>query len=275
MSLAGRAMRYGRRYLHGNRQAIWIRNHARFAIYPFRRYLGYNDDYFMREGPEIQAYKKRLIRPEDMGSSFAYLTGLYDYDMAQELYGPCDTLEKQLNAGRDLVARAGWKCPTDPREVPGYVMDLGCGRGELSAYMRSLDIPVVPIDFATCAPRIVADTYDRFAGLKETGLINKSVRRGVLEAKRLHGDAEAVIMCESIEHFPPGEFAEAWFEIREMLTRTEGRAIIANWIDFWPIIKHPGGWDHIQTIDDRFYDGLAGTAKKTLYRRGSHMVLQF
>lgn len=53
------------------------------------------------------------------------------------------------------------------------------------------------------------------------------------------------------------------------------RAVVTNWPDFHPIRAEPGDWDHVHDVDDELYDRLASTAKRTVVRHGSHLVLDY
>jgi Methyltransferase domain len=83
----------------------------------------------------------------------------------------------------------------------------------------------------------------------------------------------AIYFCESLEHIHETEFDRNWPRLLATLKRNSGRFLVANWESYHPLL--PNGWDHIRTVDDALYDRFEREAKKTVYRKGSHLVLDF
>jgi hypothetical protein len=88
-------------------------------------------------------------------------------------------------------------------------------------------------------------------------------------------DIDTIIFCESVEHISSDEFTLGWPLVCQVLDRTAGRCIFTNRVDFWPIPVDRTGYDHITRIDDGLYDRLTRDARSTIFREGSHLVLQF
>lgn len=237
-------------------------------VYRARHRFMYDRDYYCgplrAKNAEQAHYFRNMIRPDDMGSAVSYMLGHYGWDEAQARFEDCEDFAAQARVGLEMV-RTG-------DHLPHCTLDIGCGRGELSAYMSAIGLNVVPIDFATCAPAMVRDTYRRFAGMDAPRVINKSMLPAVKEAAKSTGFTD-VIMCESIEHMPEGEFWEAWEIIRERL-KGGGRAVVCNMKEYWPIPSDGNGWDHIHSISDATYDRMAGGGR-TLYRNKSHIAIEF
>lgn len=236
--------------------------------YRARRRIGYDRNYYCGElrakNVEQMHYFRNMIRPDDMGAAASYLLGHYGWGDAQDRFRYCKTFQDQVAVGREMLSSAA--------HMPLRTLDIGCGRGELSAYLSALGLSVVPIDFAACAPAMVRDTYLRFAGLEPPRVINRSMLPAVREAAGGLGFTD-VVMCESIEHIPEAEFWKAWDIIRHAL-RNGGRAIVCNLKDAWPIPKTSDGWDHIHEINDAVYRRLA-EGGHVEYRNKSHIVIGF
>lgn len=236
--------------------------------YRYRRHRSYNKRYFtVRRGDwhrEMDYYEKTMIRPEDMGAAALYAVGVTDYETAERLMGGRKDRYQQAQAVRDAMSR-----------MPKLVFDVGSGRGELSALLTHIGVQSVPIDFSAGALETVGHTYREWFGLECRDFVNKPSYEGMKEAMRRFGDPDTVIFCESAEHIPGREFRKAFKLASESLERTGGLLIITNYMEYHPIVRDKMGWDHIQTIDDALYDRLAARAARTIFRRGSHLVLGF
>lgn len=236
--------------------------------YKRRSHRGYNKSYFtVRRGDrhrEMDYYEKTMIRLEDMGAAALYAVGVTDYQAVERLMSGKEDRYQQAQAVRDAMSR-----------TPKLVFDVGSGRGELSAFLTYVGVKSVPIDFSAGALEIVGRTFKEWFGLECHDFVNKPSYEGMREAMRRFGDPDTVIFCESAEHIPGREFRKAFELAAESLEKTRGLLIITNYMDYHPIIRDRMGWDHIQTIDDALYDRLAARAARTIFRKGSHLVLGF
>jgi cyclopropane fatty-acyl-phospholipid synthase-like methyltransferase len=147
---------------------------------------------------------------------------------------------------------------------PGLVLDVGAGRGELSAAFAICGVPVIGVEPSRAGATLYRQTMRRWART-EPRLID-----------RIDDCAErpdTVIFCESLEHIPEDEFAAMWPRIVDWLT-PGGRLIVANWIWNHPIPEDGSGWDHVRPVDDALYDRLA-EGRTLVFRTGSHLVIDF
>lgn len=236
--------------------------------YPLRSRCSYNTDYFtVRRSEwhrEMDYYERGMIRPEDMGAAALYSVGVTDYATVERLMNGRKDRYQQAQAIRDGMSR-----------TPKLVFDVGSGRGDLSAILEYVGIRSVPIDFSAGARDTVDRTYREWFGLECNNFVNKPSYEGMVEAMRRFGDPDTVVFCESAEHIPAGEFRRAFELAARALERTRGLLVITNYMEFHPIVRDRLGWDHVQAIDDSLYDRLAARASRTVFRRGSHLVLGF
>ena len=155
--------------------------------------------------------------------------------------------------------------PTGGMRLPHMVLDVGAGRGELSAMFALCGIPVTGVEPSVAGAKLYRETL-RLWAKAEARLVSR------LEECRDHPDT--VIFCESLEHIPEEEFEQMWPRIVDWLVPHQGRLIIANWIENHPIKPDGSGWDHVRRVDDALYDRLAD-GWTTVWRRGSHLVVDF
>lgn len=148
---------------------------------------------------------------------------------------------------------------------PVHVLDVGAGRGELSAMFALCGIPVTGLDPSPAAASLYARTLRVWA---------KAEPRVIADAAELKDPADTVIFCESLEHIPEDVFNAMWPRIVEWLNQYQGRLIVANWEENHPIEPDGTGWDHVRRVDDALYDWLA-EGRTTVFRRGSHLVVDF
>jgi hypothetical protein len=83
---------------------------------------------------------------------------------------------------------------------------------------------------------------------------------------------DTVILCESLEHIKKAEFERTWDLIKSELS---GLFIVVNWVKNHPLGPDGTGYDHIRLVDDKLYDRLSKDASRVIFRKGSHLVLEF
>ena len=241
------------------------------AMYNFRYKYGYDANHFLvGDAPEVLSFTKKLIRPGDMGAALSYAFGIDNYQDVQKIFGIKDD-PTFLPDNTDCVEQINTLLKYKKR-TPKLVLDIGCGRGEVSATLAYCKIKCVAIDPSSGSRDIINDTYMKYYGLSNPEFINDTA----LAAVQKVSDFDTVIFCESMEHISTKEFFDAFVIIKKTLTKTKGLMIISNFIDFHPIKRNPNmDWNHITTVDDKLYDELAKQAKSVVFRKGSHLVLQF
>ena len=241
----------------------YILNPIRYVL---RYRIGYNANMYLKNihQSENKSWYMGIIRPGDMGAAILYALGIRDYASVQRIFdipndptilpGDTNCLE-QAQILREHMSR-----------VPELVIDAGCGRGELSATLTYLSVPVIPIDPSRGALELLDTTYEKFYGLKVHEFVNKGIYDGLRHVLDSGRRADTVIFCESIEHIEKHEIEKTMGLIRTMMSERGGLVIITNWHNFHPIKKEPHwGWNHITRIDDDFYDWLESFAKSTVH----------
>lgn len=245
-------------------------------IYPLRYKYGYNrDHYLIGDNAERKSYKMGILRPGDMGAALAYALGVRTYSDVVKIFGIDTGTQYYLPENTSCREQADQLIRHQTRR-PSLVVDVGCGRGEISALLTHVGIECIPIDPSKGAASLIGKTFREFYSMPPPELISKPALDGLREIRKRDLIPDTVIFCESIEHISRKELAAAFELIKDMLTATSGLMIVTNWIDFHPIYKDSNaGWNHIATIDDATYDSLAAQAKSVVFRQGSHLVLQF
>lgn len=219
---------------------------------------------------ENQSWHKKTLRTDQL-AAIAYSLGYTSY---AQMCNQLATLGVKQGEPRKLVS--SYKPLTlllkhGAKRKPQKVVDIGCGRGELLLAYYLLGIDCIGIDPSPGAKNLIPKTM-QWEKVESWRFINKGMFTGLSEIKE--ESIDTIVMCESIEHVRENEFAKSWTLICEILKRTNGLFIVTNWINYHPIPVDSTGYDHIRRIDNPFYDRLSAFAQ-VIFRRGSHLVLQF
>jgi len=228
------------------------------------------EDYYLpKKWVENQSWHDKTLRTDQL-SVLAYSLGYTNYgQMCRQLAGlgvDKDRPLKLVSTYMPLIMKLG----EGANRVPSAVVDIGCGRGELLLAYSLLGIDCIGIDPSPGAKTLVPITMG-WENITQWELINKGMHQGLLDIPY----ADTIIMCESIEHVRPEEFANGWKRVCELLTARQGLFIVANWITYHPIPIDNTGYDHIRRIDDAFFDTLSRDAREVVFRQKSHLVLRF
>lgn len=230
--------------------------------------MTYDKDYFLsRDIPECANYRMKILRPGDMGAALCYALGYTDYSDVQLLYGIPDDQPDFLPTGIDFKTQA---LLPEGRRTPKLVVSVGAGRGELDAAFSLRGIPCIGIEPSVDAAKIYLDTQATW-GNGESCLITAPFEKSL---HFLPGYADTFIFCESLEHIPGESFQLAYGSVKNHLMNVGGLAIFTNWITNHPIYPDGTDWDHVQLVDEAFYDRIAAGGK-TIFRKGSHLVVRY
>jgi len=238
------------------------------------RLAHYDRDYFLgRNCPEQNSYRLGILRPGDMGAAMCYALGYKDYgnvcyalDIPEDncRFLPDITMREQVNNILHFDIR-----------TPSKVLEIGFGRGELGIAFYMALVNYMGCDPAPMAREIAKETCRKFHLPDSTAEV-WYYYASFLDAVRFADSwIDTIICCESLEHIPLDQIHDGMPYVKKLLTETHGLFIATNWIDFWPILPDGTGYDHITTVDDALYDWMASFAKETVFRKGSHLVLQF
>ncbi len=150
------------------------------------------------------------------------------------------------------------------------VLDVGCGRGQLEAILASLNISFVAIDFSEDAVKLTKETIIGWSDITiSTEILDCVKLMSLKDISSLDKIFDTVVFSESIEHIPGWEFDS----VLPLFIEWKARLIIANWVEKHPI-QASSNWDHIRHIDDNVFDEIAKHGQ-TIFRQGSHLVVQF
>lgn len=155
---------------------------------------------------------------------------------------------------------------------PKHVLEIGAGRGELACTLAKMGIAVSPVEIAIDADVWFKKTGELYFG-KEF-VVPKIVTNSILDLD--FGTFDTIIMIEVLEHIHEDEFNLIWNKI---LNEFHGLFIVTNYIHM-DTIPIGGNWpraeeEHCRLIDNNVYDNMCSHAKSTVFRKGSHLVLEF
>ena len=255
------------------------------ARYATRFRSGYTPGYYTaRDIPECRSYGMGIIRPGDMGAAVLYALGIDSYDDVRRILSIPRSDPRHLPRSTDARSQAAL-IRRHMRRRPRLAVDMGCGRGEVAATLAHLGTGVLAVDPSACAGDLVRETARRFYGPHcAVPFLNKGCHSALRSLRRARGGGrgrglpmpDTVIFCESAEHMPA---KEVWRSFDLMAGMAAGggsgiRVVVTNWIDLHPIRRSGRDWDHLHDVDDAFYDRLESYADRTVFRRGSHLVLE-
>ena len=232
--------------------------------------LGY---YTGRKCPEIQSWHRGVIRPEDMGACLCYAYGYSDYEAVKRaLRVPPNAHHWLPTDDTTFLDQLKWIKEGATRQ-PKTVVDVGAGRGEICALLTLDGVRAIGVDPSPGSAELFPRTMKEWAKTDEYEFMNVGMDEGM--EVLADQDIDTVILCETVEHIPPQEFDRGFEFVKRVLGRSGGLLVMANWIDYHPIRPDRTGYDHIRHVNDAFYDRLASTARSTVFRLGSHLVVEF
>jgi len=159
--------------------------------------------------------------------------------------------------------------------VPKQVVEIGSGRGEVSAAFGYLGYQIDSVECNPSAVHFHRATYRRFFDK----FPEDNYRLYISDLNRyfpyLPTDIDTLVLVESIEHIESREWNNFFNKILPILKNNHARMIITNQKHYWPLGFEGDCDEHISLIDDDFYDFLAKHAQSILYRDQSHICLEF
>ena len=221
------------------------------------------------ESPKKSWYAGQL-RYGDQCSAMGYAFGVKSYNDVKDLFG--FTHEYGYEPHPLVGAKKQVEILFNNRtRTPKGVLDVGGGRGEISVSFSYLGIDTQMIEPSFACRVLVAETKTKFdMGTANFPVIEKPFNEAVKLVNWTNIDT--VIFCESIEHIEKEEFDEGFSILENHLFENKGLLIVLNWINCHPL---PAISEyHCHLIDDTFYDKISEN-KEVVYRRGSHLVLQY
>jgi ubiquinone/menaquinone biosynthesis C-methylase UbiE len=161
-------------------------------------------------------------RPEPLSPTLYteeyFLTACEGYD--EFLTGDGENLSRRLKAAFEVA-----------HVTPGmWILDVGCGRGEIVRHCAQLGADAVGVDYAWAALRLSHDGLSR-----QEDQAGGSVALAQSDAKRLPfaaGIFDRVLLFDVVEHLHPWELHAALLEVRRVL-KDDGRLIIHTAPNAW------------------------------------------
>jgi hypothetical protein len=230
----------------------------------------YDYDYF--KWLYLANWRARFLRIADSFPALAYAHGinfqLLSTNFSEIYYQPerpealinTYTIDDQINFITKHATR-----------IPKKILEIGAGRGELSCTISKLGIEVIPVEIATGADIWFKKTGELYFG---KDFIPPTIITQVLDINV--AEIDTIIMVEVLEHIKEEEFFLLWDKIIKEFT---GVFIVTNFLHMHPI-PIGGDWlgaeeEHCRLIDDTVYDAMCKQAKSIVFRKGSHLVLEF
>ncbi|MFW6113444.1 MAG: class I SAM-dependent methyltransferase, partial [Actinomycetota bacterium] len=175
---------------------------------------------------ERDADKPEQVSPQLYTREY-YTTDCEGYDLfLQGVIELPERIEESLEAAGDLEGK--------------WVLDIGCGRGELTCEAARRGAHAVGIDYAEAAIEL---SRERSAGMGED--LRRHVQFSLADAKGLSfpdGSFDVVFLVDVYEHLYPGEIAHTLAEVRRVL-RPGGVLVVHTGPNTWfyglgyPLIK--------------------------------------
>ncbi len=116
-----------------------------------------------------------------------------------------------------------------PRSAPLRLLDLGCGRGELSRHAASLGHWVEAIDYS---PEALALAEGCFAGEPELRARVTFIHGSVTDSQHWHGHYDLIVAADLIEHLAPSEL-EVLYALARAHLAPDGVLVVHTFPNLW------------------------------------------
>lgn len=219
-----------------------------------REYIPLYHDTYWNDSSMYSEY----LRWDDQWAAVCYAHGIYA-DMLPKI----KNLDHQIEYIQSHALRQ-----------PKSILEIGSGRGEVSAVLANLGCRVQSIDVNARAEEYHR-TMNRFMfGQEQDYTLLIGDLDTTYSALDLH-DVDTVIFVESIEHVFPAEWVRFYTKIKPILKNNHAHFIATNIKWYWPLGHDRDCNEHVHLIDEAFYTDLGLEAQKTLYRQTSHIALEY
>jgi hypothetical protein len=228
----------------------------------------YTKDYFLwgdsggndRDRADYHVKRLRSNQVDAIGYAYGYTNN--------------EDIKAQYTDGGDFRAQIAALKNKQTRH-PKLAVDVGTGRGELATALYYGGTPTFGVDPTPGSRECFYETTKWVEENKRPDFINKGIALGLFDIYNMLLRPDTIILCETIEHIPIIQFEMALPIIIRSLSENQGLLIITGFIEDHPIRMDGTGWDHITYVDDAYYDWIENKAKRTVFRKGTHLVLEF
>lgn len=225
----------------------------------------------------IQAWKQKSLKFGDAMAALCYAHGI-TWDQLVSGFPDCFAAEPYgravYRADRMIDQQIKFLKDNQTR-TPQRVLEIGGGRGEVANTLAHMGIDCVSVEIGPDAQRWYAATGEQYFGHlhKSAEPVVDDINQ-VIDSINLES-FDTIIMVESLEHIPESEFDRTWSAIR---SKFSGLFIVVNWMDYHPCPI--GGFgasaeEHCRVVDDALYDLWTSQSRQCVFRKGSHIVLEF
>ncbi len=190
---------------------------------------GYAGDLLIRSKFQSEAATGR--KPDSAELVDAYTSDYYLRDCGGYEHWH-DSRGAQLDARLQAVADAAMAIG-----VPRKVVDLGAGRGELSAYFAKNGADVTAIDYSSDAEKLIAETVGQHEDARRRVVV---VRGSVTDATAYSDEYDLAVAADIVEHLAPHELDKMYEIVSEKLKISLGSLVIHTAPNKWNYqYQHP------------------------------------
>jgi cyclopropane fatty-acyl-phospholipid synthase-like methyltransferase len=213
----------------------------------------YMEGYFYSD---LEFWNEKFLRTTDQFPALCYAFGIYDVI-------DYNSLEDQLLFLNNSKTK-----------TPKHILEIGSGRGEISCVLSKLGVSITAVDVAINIQTWFNRTGKHYFG--EEFIAPKVIESNIKDFVEDFSKFDTILMVESFEHITEDEFQPTWDNI---CNNFNGLLCITNHPGSHPI-PVGGEWpdaklQHCRVIDDELFDAMAAKAKRTIFRKTSHLVLEF
>jgi len=221
----------------------------------------------------MASYEVGQLRYGDALCAMGYALGIDSFAKMQLLYAFTKEGKGQLPKINALDQMQ--KLAASSRRCPTGILDVGAGRGEVGLALAHIGYNVQSVEPSSLFPELIKDTQAHYGFTNKTITINTDLV-GAMD-KIDWETLDTILFVESLEHITEADFNLVYPKILATLKKNKGRLIIVNWIDYHPIAvgRYAPAVEHCREMNDELYDTLAKDAKTTVFRKGSHLVLDY
>ncbi len=190
---------------------------------------GYAGDLLIRSKIQPKAVAGEQQDSEELVEAYTsdyYLRDCGGYECWHDSRGA--QLDSRLQAVADAAIAIG---------VPRKVVDLGAGRGELSAYFASKGAYVTAIDYSLDAEKLIGETI----GVNEEARKRVTVVRGsVTDIDNYSEEYDLAVAADIVEHLAPEELDKMYEIVSKKLMSTLGSLVVHTAPNKWNYqYQHP------------------------------------
>lgn len=190
---------------------------------------GYAGDLLIRSKFQSEAATGR--KPDSAELVDAYTSDYYLRDCGGYEHWH-DSRGAQLDARLQAVADAAMAIG-----VPRKVVDLGAGRGELSAYFAKNGADVTAIDYSSDAEKLIAETVGQHEDARRRVVV---VRGSVTDATAYSDEYDLAVAADIVEHLAPDELDKMYEIVSKKLKPTLGSLVVHTAPNKWNYqYQHP------------------------------------